>query len=193
MEETSSLSNSMRLLETACALVLALASAPMISSYRPTTEIEKIYTSRLEHCNNATGMWKEFWREAGDAPHNDGKVYTLNKMMRIYTNPGPNTFAAATVLFGSMLFILAQNTRPRPLQDSFLIVAIALGVVMGVFCSEEKFEVIPVLMKYTPWTLLGGQLLNLAMNKRPACPADLDLSVDEGHVLEKPATIQTST
>ncbi|OCT52521.1 hypothetical protein CLCR_11004 [Cladophialophora carrionii] len=81
-----------------------------------------------------------------------------------YKNPSPETFAVATTVYGSALFILEQRRTGPPMRDRFLVAEICLGVVLGFLLSEGDASLVRILMSFTPWTLLGGQMLSLAVD-----------------------------
>src|ERR1700712_4313717 len=69
------------------------------------------------------------------------------------------------VVFGSALFILGQLPRRHPEQKKFLAVGVVVGIMIGFAFEESHSNLVQILTRFTPWTLLGGQMLSLMTNE----------------------------
>lgn len=92
------------------------------------------------------------------------RLIVLFNQIRENNVDSPEMFTLAVILFGSMLFILNRRQNMDGVQRRRLAAASVLGIAAGLWFKGSHAGLVQILMKYTPWTLLGGHLLSLSID-----------------------------
>ena len=89
-------------------------------------------------------------------------VAPINKeQVKLSTDPGPGTFAAACAIYGYSLLYLAQNSARHRYQFRLLFLGGCIGLALGLALHPADHTLTRALASYTPWIVLLAQFLSM--------------------------------